>query len=190
MWGSGISCIHFALRCARSTLRLTFFSALTMTAGLCIALTLRSWFHQPKYRTMRTLMYCFLGASLFIPVAAAWDAFGTVEVLDKAVGFRSFVWLAAINLLGGLLYTTRVPERWFPGKFDLFGQSHNLMHALVMAGAFIRLQGLMDVYASWRVDGSMSAYCQGGVSAGNLLGLITYNHNRRVLESSVDKVII
>lgn len=29
---------------------------------------------------------------------------------------------------GGAIYALRVPERWFPGKFDLFFHSHQLFH--------------------------------------------------------------
>lgn len=31
---------------------------------------------------------------------------------------------------------TRVPERWFPGRLDYGFNSHNLMHVLVVVGAF------------------------------------------------------
>ena len=29
---------------------------------------------------------------------------------------------------GALVYAQRVPERWFPGKFDLFFHSHQIFH--------------------------------------------------------------
>jgi len=32
----------------------------------------------------------------------------------------------------GLLYSSKVPERWFPGMFDYFGSSHNLMHIILI----------------------------------------------------------
>lgn len=39
-------------------------------------------------------------------------------------------------LIGSLISATRVPERWFPGKFDFILNSHNLMHVFVVFGAF------------------------------------------------------
>lgn len=51
--------------------------------------------------------------------------------------------------LGVVVYATRVPERWKPGKFDLVGNSHQLFHVLVIAGAYTHyLAGL--VYLEWR----------------------------------------
>ncbi|KAI1278727.1 Progestin and adipoQ receptor family member 4 [Halotydeus destructor] len=38
-------------------------------------------------------------------------------------------------VLGSCIAAARVPERWFPGKFDLWLNSHNLMHVLVVLGA-------------------------------------------------------
>ena len=29
---------------------------------------------------------------------------------------------------GAIIYANRVPERWFPGKFDLWLHSHQLFH--------------------------------------------------------------
>jgi hypothetical protein len=39
-------------------------------------------------------------------------------------------------LIGSFVSATRVPERWFPGRFDFLLNSHNLMHILVVCGAF------------------------------------------------------
>jgi adiponectin receptor len=48
-----------------------------------------------------------------------------------------------------VVYVTRVPERWMPGRFDLAGHSHQLFHVLVIAGAYAHyLAGL--VYLGWR----------------------------------------
>ena len=40
--------------------------------------------------------------------------------------------------LGPLVYATRIPERWLPGKFDFAGHSHQLFHILVVAGACVQ----------------------------------------------------
>ena len=38
-------------------------------------------------------------------------------------------------VVGCVISATRVPERWFPGRFDLLLNSHNLMHVFVVIGA-------------------------------------------------------
>lgn len=43
---------------------------------------------------------------------------------------REATWTVVASLLivglGGFVYAVRVPERWLPGAFDLFGNSHNV----------------------------------------------------------------
>ncbi|AEE86910.1 putative protein [Arabidopsis thaliana] len=51
--------------------------------------------------------------------------------------------------LGALVYATRIPERWMPGKFDIAGHSHQLFHVLVVAGAFTHYRAGL-VYLKWR----------------------------------------
>jgi len=43
----------------------------------------------------------------------------------------------AIYIFGALLYGTRFPERLFPGKLDILGQSHQIFHVLVLIAAFL-----------------------------------------------------
>lgn len=41
--------------------------------------------------------------------------------------------VAACLGLSAYVCTQHVPERWHPGRFDLLGQSHQIMHVLVVA---------------------------------------------------------
>ncbi|OAQ86844.1 adiponectin receptor protein 1 [Purpureocillium lilacinum] len=165
MWGTGVSGTHFALRCAPASLRILYFSAVTATAAGCAVFTLQPRFRTPSFRTARFLMYCFLGASLFAPVVHAWRGFGGGEdglaAVSAVMGLRSFLGLALVNFAGAAVYAARVPERWFPGTFDLLGQSHNWMHVLVFTGALIRLSGLLEVCDGWAAEGGLAVYCQG-----------------------------
>jgi adiponectin receptor len=51
--------------------------------------------------------------------------------------------------LGAAVYALRVPERWFPGRFDLVGHSHQLFHLFVIAGAYAHYLGGVE-YLRWR----------------------------------------
>jgi adiponectin receptor len=157
MWGTGVSGVHFAFYC-HAEMQAVYHAALTATAIGCGVFTLRPKFRQPTYRTMRFLMYCFLGSSLFAPVVHGWFRFG-LAALDDMMGLKSFLGLAAINFSGAAIYAARIPERWFPGTFDLFGQSHNLMHFLVFTGALVRLGGLLEVVERWQQDTLVNGLC-------------------------------
>lgn len=40
-----------------------------------------------------------------------------------------------LPIIGAVISATRVPERWWPGKFDYILNSHNIMHVFVVLGA-------------------------------------------------------
>lgn len=152
MWGTGVSGAYFAFHpsCADSQLlRNAYFTALTSTAIGCGVFTLRPRFRRPQYRPTRFLMYVFLGASLFAPVGHGLARFGGAG-LARRMGLGSFVGLGLVNFAGAAVYAARVPERWWPRRFDLLGQSHNWMHLLVLAGALVRLRGLLETAGRWR----------------------------------------
>lgn len=50
---------------------------------------------------------------------------------------------------GAVIYACRVPERWYPGKFDLAGHSHQLWHAAVVLAAWIHYQAVI-ILLQWR----------------------------------------
>lgn len=37
-----------------------------------------------------------------------------------------------IAIFGGVIGALRIPEKWFPGKFDYWFNSHHIMHVLVL----------------------------------------------------------
>ncbi|KAH9894587.1 adiponectin receptor protein 1 [Xylariomycetidae sp. FL2044] len=150
MWGTGVSGVHFTFSC-QTYLRNLYFTFLTATALGCGISTLQPRFRQPAFRTLRFLMYCFLSASLFAPIAHGVIVFG-LGALERRMGLRSFLALALINFTGAAVYAARVPERWFPRTFNLLGQSHNWMHVLVLTGAWVRWAGLVQVVRGRAAD--------------------------------------
>jgi adiponectin receptor len=45
-------------------------------------------------------------------------------------------------IVGAIIYMLRIPERWFPNRFDYFGASHQIFHFCILAAA------MMHYYAS------------------------------------------
>ena len=158
MWGTGVSAVYFLYSCD-TVLQRSYLAALSATACGCEFFTLQPKFRQPTYRTMRFLMYVFLGLSLWVPIAHAAFRYGSVE-LEEMVGLKSYLGLALINFSGAAVYAARIPERWFPGRFDLLGQSHNWMHVLVLTGAVVRMGGLLVVAETWN-RGGLERFCSG-----------------------------
>ncbi|KHJ79841.1 hypothetical protein OESDEN_20499 [Oesophagostomum dentatum] len=55
---------------------------------------------------------------------------------------------------GATIYATRIPERWFPGKCDLWFQSHQLFHTFVVIAAFIHFHAITEMAQKKLMEGS------------------------------------
>ena len=80
-----------------------------------------------------TMMLCFTAPLVIACIC---------ELLYYGIGACIMLTVAIISCLviGGLAYVHRVPERWLPGKLDLVGNSHQLMHIFIVLGYL--LEGL------------------------------------------------
>lgn len=109
-------------------------------------------FRTPAYRPIRVAMYSFLGASAFVPVLHGVFVNGWA-VQNQRQALSNFIGLGFLNFTGAAIYAIRIPERWYPKRFDLVGSSHQIMHVLVMCGALCYGMGLVRVFEYWYVRG-------------------------------------
>ena len=72
--------------------------------------------------------------------AAWWPA---VQLLLSAAA------MGALFAVGGCIYVVRVPERWAPGRFDLWLNSHQLFHLLTVVAATMHFLTVMASYRLW-----------------------------------------
>jgi adiponectin receptor len=93
-------------------------------------------------------MYTMLGVSTFFPVVHGIYIYG-LEDLNERMSLSYFIGLAVVNFTGAAIYATRIPERWFPKRFDILGNSHQLMHVLVLLGGIIQERGLLRAIEWW-----------------------------------------
>ena len=52
----------------------------------------------------------------------------------------------ALYILGAGIYAARVPEKWSPGKYDIWGSSHQIFHVLVVLAAGVHCMGLVKAF--------------------------------------------
>ena len=72
-----------------------------------------------------------------------------------------FIGLGFWNGLGTIIYAARIPERWYPRKFDIYGASHQVLHVFVMVGALCHVVGVLKAFDYWQGRKSMGlAYCE------------------------------
>lgn len=109
----------------------------------------------PLFRMLITLFYaltCLWGLYKAVKAGSSgspWDRrfcfFLPILIRLGLVGMRSsgyasghpaslpYIWLQdLIAIFGGVIGALRIPEKWFPGKFDYWFNSHHIMHVLVL----------------------------------------------------------
>ncbi|KAM3588128.1 uncharacterized protein V6R79_022069 [Siganus canaliculatus] len=102
------------------------------------------FFATPQYRGVRAGVFVGLGLSGVVPTLH----FVISEGLIKATTMGQMGWLllmATLYITGACLYAARIPERFFPGKCDIWFHSHQLFHILVVAGAFVHFHGVSNL---------------------------------------------
>ncbi|XP_078154707.1 heptahelical transmembrane protein 4-like [Carex rostrata] len=124
-----------------------YITSITVFGVAAVLVSLLPAFEKPELRWVRAGLFASMGLSGLVPIVHK-----TILYADKPEALITTCYEMVMGLFyasGVVVYTTRAPERWMPGKFDLAGQSHQLFHILVIAGAYTHyLAGL--VYVSWR----------------------------------------
>ncbi|XP_076860563.1 adiponectin receptor protein 1a isoform X3 [Brachyhypopomus gauderio] len=88
-----------------------------------------SFYCSPQPRLIYLTIVCVLGIAAII--VAQWDRFSTPRHRPTRAGAG--------------LYAARIPERYFPGKCDIWFHSHQIFHVLVVAAAFIHFYGVSNL---------------------------------------------
>ena len=89
-----------------------------------------------------------LGLSTFFSVAHGAHIYG-FEDLNERASLSFFTGLGALNFTGATIYAARIPERWYPKRFDIWFSSHQIMHVLVVLGALSQERGLLRAMEWW-----------------------------------------
>ncbi|XP_073743110.1 adiponectin receptor protein 2 isoform X1 [Callorhinus ursinus] len=110
------------------------------------AIIVSQWdmFATPQYRGVRAGVFLGLGLSGIIPTLH----YVISEGFLKAATIGQIGWLmlmASLYITGAALYAARIPERFFPGKCDIWFHSHQLFHIFVVAGAFVHFHGVSNL---------------------------------------------
>ncbi|KAJ4795737.1 Heptahelical transmembrane protein ADIPOR3 [Rhynchospora pubera] len=124
-----------------------YLTMITLLGVATVAFSLLPVFQSPEYRTLRACLFLGMGLSGVIPVLHKLVLFWHRPEALHTTGYE--VLMGLLYGLGALVYATRIPERWMPGKFDIAGHSHQLFHVLVVAGAYTHYHAGL-VYLKWR----------------------------------------
>lgn len=148
IYGSTLPATYFEFYC-QPQLQKLYWSLSTAFAVASAIFTLQPKFRQPTYRKYRFYMYSALGLSVFLPVIHGLMMFPSYNALNERMSLEYLIGLGLLNFSGAAIYAARIPERWFPEFFDIWGASHQIMHVLVIMGALSHEKGLLRALDYW-----------------------------------------
>ena len=137
-----LECTTLECNFVRSSLiYLTTISVLGVGA---IIVTMMDRFSTTEYRPVRALLFVCLGGFGFVPSMHFLIQSGWVTAQEEASIHRVLI-MGGLYILGAVLYGSRIPERFLPGKCDIWFQSHQIFHVLVIAAAFVHFHGIQNM---------------------------------------------
>jgi len=142
--GSNIPVIYYGFYCA-PMLRHLYVTLITVMGFTVFMITILPRFRPVKYRELKTILFIGLGVSGAIPLTHLMFHFGRVHFI-----FWYLIAMGVFYLVGAAIYLTRIPERFSPGKFDIWFSSHQLWHMLIFIAVLTLYTGLIHFY-EWRM---------------------------------------
>lgn len=141
--GSSVPWLYYSFYCH-------FQPKLIYLVGICtlgiatIMVSLLDRFAEPAWRSFRAGLFIAFGLSGVVPAVH----YGFMEGWFNSVSQKSLGWLSLMAVLyisGAILYAFRFPERFFPGKFDIWLHSHQIFHVFVIGAALVHFHGVTEL---------------------------------------------
>ncbi|GAA57070.1 ADIPOR-like receptor CG5315 [Clonorchis sinensis] len=149
VFGSSIPWLHYSFYC-HVPFKVIYMSAVFILGSVCVVVCTQDYFLAPAYRGARAAVFIGLGLSAVVPCTH----YLLMEGFWEAVSYSAFGWLvlmAVLYISGAVIYAARIPERLYPGKFDIWFQSHQIFHVFVVLAALVHLNGIMQI-AEYRLS--------------------------------------
>ena len=140
--------VHFGFRCEPG-LQLAHSIFATSAALTCAITTVHPSFTGTACKGFRTGTYVLLGLSSFLPIVQGVYLFGWQQ-MEQRLSLSYYRALGVFHMTGAITYACRVPERWYPRRYDVVGSSHQIMHVLVVCGAVAYGLGVLRARERWR----------------------------------------
>mmetsp|Transcript_1476 Transcript_1476/g.5564 ORF Transcript_1476/g.5564 Transcript_1476/m.5564 type:complete len:481 (-) Transcript_1476:2403-3845(-) len=132
-----------------------FYLVLILALGSLVAtVSLMERFQRDDYRFYRAFLFIAFGMFSIIPLIHAfflhWKDPIDSQAFNRIIGYE--LMMGAQYLGGALVYATQFPECAFPGKFDLFFNSHQVFHVAIVLAAYTHYIAVVEAI-EWRYGG-------------------------------------
>jgi adiponectin receptor len=123
-----ISLMYLLLHC-HGWMRIFWIGTLILFNSVGIIGPMFEFWGKPRFRVWRSLLYVGSGFTTLLPVIYYVYHEGLDKLplnLDENYAIGWILLMALQYLVGAFFYASRIPECFFPGKFDFFFQSHQI----------------------------------------------------------------
>ncbi|ETV78429.1 hypothetical protein H257_07972 [Aphanomyces astaci] len=145
--GSFVPVQYYGFYC-HDTLRWFYLTTTLVLATLTFAMAMMPFFAKEKFLVLRTCTFISFGC------------FGAVPVVHMALlrGFHDdqvqvilypMLWEGLFYIGGAMIYMSRIPERFYPGRFDVLFGSHQIWHVCVVMAALVHFH-MVTNHFEWR----------------------------------------
>ncbi|MBA0795906.1 hypothetical protein Gohar_006732, partial [Gossypium harknessii] len=103
-----------------------YLTSISVLGVLAIITLLSPTLSASRFRSFRASLFLAMGFSGVIPAAHAVSLHWGHPHIFVSLGYELV--MAFLYAAGAAVYTSRIPERWKPGAFDIAGHSHQIFH--------------------------------------------------------------
>ncbi|CAF0761579.1 unnamed protein product [Rotaria sordida] len=143
IFGSMIPVIHYLFYC-HLKLKIIYIGVLLALSIASIIGTSSAACARPRCRPFKALLFIALGLYGAAPAAHGCILHGFPRMFQ--MGFLYLCIMAVTYIAGGVIYAVRVPERFFPGRFDIVGQSHQILHIAVITAVYLHFYSICCLF--------------------------------------------
>ncbi|TPX55760.1 hypothetical protein CcCBS67573_g09426 [Chytriomyces confervae] len=151
--GCFVSSVYYAFYCNKPV-QLAYLGMIFTSGAATIFCNVSSRFMKPKYAILRLFLFVAFGFLGLIPIGHSSVLYG-FEFTNRSIAFNYVLLMAMFNLSGSVIFHCRIPERFYPGRFDYFGQSHQIMHVCIILGALSHYFGISESFRFWHLQNGM-----------------------------------
>ncbi|KAI7907332.1 hemolysin-III related-domain-containing protein [Cokeromyces recurvatus] len=138
-----ILCEYYGFYC-QDVIRNTYITATSTLAVIGVSMPFQAWFDRQDCRWLRIAFFVALASSSAFIIAHLSIVRGVYETFNWLTPvFKSI----ACYLVGVIIYGNQFPERFWPGKFDHLGHSHQFWHIFVCGGIWFHYQAALQFAA-------------------------------------------
>lgn len=142
--GSFFPAIYYGFYCENNW-KLIYLAGISIFGLTTLLFTVSKTYSQPQYRLHRTALFMCLGFAGLIPISHAVFKVGIADSLNS-ISLNWVLFMGLFYTLGAVIYGMRIPERWFPGCFDIWFHSHQIFHVFVVVAAILHYIGVVKAF--------------------------------------------